>query len=206
MAKTEDMFMNEQEYMENMRQYFDELAPVWDDICHHDESKLRLICHLASPTPGSRLLDIGCGAGVMIEPLLATDPGELLALDISPRMIDQAAQKYRDARLRLLARDFFALDESGFDFALFYSAYPHFSHKKELARQTAHCLKSNGRFMIAHSESRAIINNRHQSSAVAQLSQPLKAAAEEAETWRLYFTVDMLIDTERLYIISGRRE
>jgi len=197
--------MNEQEYVEKMQQYFDELAPAWDSICKHDEGKLRLICRLAAPAPGNRLLDIGCGAGVMIGPLLATDPAELLALDLSPCMIEQAAQKYRDVRLRLLAGDFFALKESGFDLALLYSVYPHFPNKKNLARQTAHCLKSGGRFMVAHSESRAIINSRHQSGAAARLSQPLKAAEEEAKTWREYFNIDTLIDTEQLYVISGRR-
>jgi demethylmenaquinone methyltransferase/2-methoxy-6-polyprenyl-1,4-benzoquinol methylase len=198
--------MDEQQYAVQTQQYFDDLAPQWDNICKHDADKLSLISALAAPAPGSRLLDIGCGTGIMIGPLLATNPRELLALDLSPRMIEQAAKKYRDARLRLLAGDFFALEESGFDFALLYSAYPHFPHKNKLARQAARCLVSGGRFMVAHSESRDVINSRHQGGAAALLSQPLKAAQEEAESWREHFRIDILIDTEQLYVISGLRK
>jgi len=197
--------VDEQQYLAQTRQYFDDLAPSWDNTCRHDESKLHLIIGLASPATDSRLLDIGCGTGVMIAPLLATEPRELVAVDLAPRMIEIAAQKYRDPRLRLIGGDFFALEESGFDLTLLYSVYPHFPHKRQLALKTAQCLKEGGRFLVAHSESRAIINSRHQGSA-AQLSQPLQEAKEEAAAWQEYFHIDMLIDTERLYVISGLRK
>lgn len=197
--------MDGQQYAEQTRSYFDNLAPVWDDICNHDERKLRLICGLAAPAPGNRLLDIGCGTGVMIGPLLATEPAELLALDLSPRMIERAAQKYQNERLRLLVRDFFTLEESGFDLAMFYSVYPHFTHKERLVEQTARCLAQGGRFMVAHSESKELINGRHSGETAENLSQPLEAAEQEASLWREYFHIDTLIDTERLYVISGLR-
>ncbi|MCL1906063.1 MAG: methyltransferase domain-containing protein [Clostridiales bacterium] len=197
--------MDKREYTAKTREYFDALAPTWDDISIHNESKLRLITGLASFEPGDRLLDIGCGTGVMIGPLLAKEPRELTALDLSPCMIELAAQKYRDARLRLLNKDFFALKETGFDLALFYSVYPHFPDKEELARHTARCLVRGGRFMVAHSESKDIINSRHKGGAAA-LSEPLRAAETEAKTWREYFDIDILIDTKQLYIVSGLRK
>ena len=197
--------MDEREYLEHTREYFDDLAPVWDDICKHDDGKLRLITRLAAIVPGSRLLDIGCGTGVMIGPLLAAKPTELLAVDLSLRMIERAAQKFRDARLRLQAGDFFALEESGFDLAMLYSVYPHFPDKERLALETARCLKKGGRFMVAHSESKENINSRHQGGTAARFSQTLKAAEQEAVHWREHFCIDILIDTDQLYVLSGRR-
>ena len=198
--------MDEQQFAALTRQYFDDLAPKWDDICRHDKDKLSLIIGLTAPPPDSRALDVGCGAGVMIGPLLTTKPRELLALDISPCMIEQAKRKFSDPCLRLLCEDFFAMEESGFDFAMFYSVYPHFPAKERLARHTARCLNKGGRFVVAHSENRAKINNRHQSGLAAQLSLPLQAAGEEAKKWLAYFNIDILIDTEQLYMISGLRK
>ncbi|MCL1976285.1 MAG: class I SAM-dependent methyltransferase [Firmicutes bacterium] len=195
--------MDERQYTEQTIEYFDNLASIWDSISIHDEKQLRLLIALAAIKPGSRILDIGCGCGVMIGPLLETNPQELLAMDISPRMIEQAKLKYQDARLRLLNEDFYNLKENNFDFALAYSVYPHFPHKKRLAQQTASCLAQGGRFMVAHSESREKINSRHQNNAVAHLSQPLKEAKAETIYWQEYFNIDILIDTQQLYVISG---
>ena len=197
--------MNAQQYAKQTRQYFDNLAPIWDSICQHDKNKLQLLIDLAAPAPDSRMLDIGCGAGVMIEQLLSANPRELLSLDISPLMIEQAKRKYCDPRLRLISKDFFDLEEEGFDLAILYSVYPHFPLKKQLVRHTAHCLVNGGRFMVAHSENRQIINTRHQNGMVAQLSLPLKEAKEEAKIWQTCFEIDILIDTPQLYVISGWR-
>ena len=197
--------MDELILTQQTRAYFDNLAPTWDEITNHNADKLRLITELAAPAAGSNLLDIGCGTGVMIGPLLATAPAKLLALDLSPRMIEQAAQKYRDPRLRLLNEDFFALKENGFDLALFYSVYPHFLNKEHLIRQTSRCLVPGGRFMVAHSESKETINNRHRGTAAQMLSQPLREVEQEAKMWRKYFQIDILIDTRQLYVFSGLR-
>ena len=198
--------MPKPDYTAQMRQYFDEKAANWDNICHHDTAKLHIIISLAAPALCSRLLDIGCGTGIMIKPLLAVNPRELLAVDLAPLMIEQSALKHNDTRLRLLAIDFFDLAENGFDLAMLYSVYPHFPEKEKLVQQTAKCLKNNGRFMIAHSESRHTINKRHQDTQTAQLSQSLKPAAEEAKMWQKSFDIDILVDTDQLYIISGLRK
>jgi len=196
--------MDEKQYLQQTRQFFDDLAPGWDSRVYHDARKLKLIVDICGLAPGGRLLDIGCGTGVMIGELLEREPRELVAVDISPRMIEQAAKKYRDARLKLVTGDLFDLEEIGFDLALLYSVYPHFPHKEKLAHRLAQLLRQGGRFMIAHSESRDIINNRHQGGMTERLSQPLEPVLQEAQIWQKYFDIDILADTEQLYLLSGK--
>ncbi|MCL2496280.1 MAG: class I SAM-dependent methyltransferase [Clostridiales bacterium] len=198
--------MDEKKYLQQTRQFFDDLAPNWDSITYHDARKLKLIVDICGPAPGGRLLDIGCGTGVMIGELLEREPRELVAVDISPRMIEQAAQKHHDARLKLVAGDFFTLEESGFDMALLYSVYPHFPHKYRLAHRLAEMLRQGGRFMVAHSEARDTINSRHQGGLAESLSQPLEPAWQEARIWQKYFFIDILADTEQFYLLSGTRK
>ena len=67
----------------------------------------------------------------------------------------------------------------------------------------ARCLAPHGRFLVAHSESRAAINGRHHSPPVQAVSTTLRPAAQEAPVWEPFFALDTLIDTPELYVLSG---
>ena len=54
----------------------------------------RLLIELLKPLPGKRVLDIGCGAGASLAPLLEAGL-QATALDPSPYMLDIAKRKLR---------------------------------------------------------------------------------------------------------------
>ena len=188
--------------IKQVRDYFDERASQWDAVCSHDRHKLAAVVTLARVTPGARVLDIACGTGVLFEELLSREPAYVLGVDLSPNMIAAARQKHRDPRLQTLAADLFDVDETGFDTAIIYSAYPHFPDKHRLAQKVRAMLAPGGRFLIAHSESRQTINGRHNGSA-SPISMPLRPARVEAAAWEPLFQIDMVADTPDLYFISG---
>ena len=134
--------------------------------------------------------------------MLTRKPASVTGEDLSPNMIAQARQKYHDPRLQMLASDLFDVEETGFDTAIIYSAYPHFPDKQRLAQKVRAMLAPGGRFLIAHSESRQTINGRHGGSA-SPISTPLRPAREEAAAWEPLFQIDMVADTPDLYFISG---
>ncbi len=148
--------------------------------------------------------DIACGTGVLIPQLLQYGPREVLGVDFSSEMIREAQKKFSDPRVRLEAMDLFDCKESGFDTATLYSAYPHFPDKERLAEKIFSLLRPGGRFLLAHSESRATINSRHHSGAAA-VSVPLRPVKEEASVWSRWFTLDILADTESFYLLSGKK-
>ena len=69
-------------------------------------ARLTWAAGVVAPQPGERVLEVGCGHGVLVA-LLAARAGEVLAIDRSPRMITAARRRNRAAveagRVRLQA-------------------------------------------------------------------------------------------------------
>lgn len=188
------------------KEYFNSLADKWDSICQHDENKLSAVATLACIKSGDRVLDIACGTGIMFTELLKRDISELVGVDVSDKMIEKARGKFSDNRLTFIADDLFNLDEKNtFDVAIIYSAYPHFEDKKALCEKIHSLLKENGRFIIAHSESKETINNRHEGSA-KDVSTLLQSPNIEKQYFTWHFDIDTEVDTNEMYILSGLRK
>jgi ubiquinone/menaquinone biosynthesis C-methylase UbiE len=84
--------------------------------------EINLLMSLLSPEKGQRILDIGCGTGISLEPLL--DKGlNLTGIDPSVHMLDLAAQKFT-TRVDLhkgLGEDL-PFDDNSFDSAFFFTS------------------------------------------------------------------------------------
>ncbi len=186
-----------------IKQFFNERAEKWDNICAYSQEKIAAIVTLAGITSGSHVADIACGTGVMIPEMLSRNPARILGIDLSEKMIAKAHSKFADSRLQLLAADLFDVQETGFDTVMIFSAYPHFPDKAKFARQISGMLKVGGRVMVAHCEGRNSINHCHSGSTVSQISWPLRSAQEEAAEFSGLFNMDMLADTPDIYFFSG---
>jgi len=192
-------------HCESTKEYFNNIAEKWDSMCHHNPYKISAILTLAEIQKNSRILDIATGTGIFIPHLLKQEPAEIVAIDLSELMIVQAQKKYHNPLIHFDVADFYNFNQNGFDFAIAYSAYPHFLDKEAFVKQLAGCLKPNGRFMIAHSESKETINGRHSGDQVREVSSSLKDALTESKHFKAAFSIDMLVDTDELYIISGKK-
>nr|WP_319487736.1 class I SAM-dependent methyltransferase [uncultured Caproiciproducens sp.] len=186
-----------------IKYFFDKCAETWDNCCSYDQEKIAAIVTLAGITAGSRIVDVACGTGVMFPEMLSRNPAMILGVDLSDEMIAKAHSKFTDSRLQLLASDLFDVHETGFDTAIIFSAYPHFSDKSKLSEHISKLLKVGGRVMIAHCESRNSINYCHTGRMVSKISWPLRSAKEEAAEFSNYFNIDILADTSEIYLFSG---
>ena len=188
--------------MNPIQEFFDSRARDWDSSCPHDHRKIETLLSLVPPPEGGKVLDAACGTGVLLPHLLARKPKELWGVDLSPNMIERAAEKYTDPRLTLRACDLFDFSEGEFDEIILYSAYPHFQDRPRLVRHLARLLKPGGRLLIAHSEGREVINGRH-SGAASAISWPLQNVWTEREALLPCFTVDLCVDTPSYFLLSG---
>ena len=102
------------------------------------------VLELLNPQPGERILDLGCGDGVLTEKL-ARAGVELVGVDSSPEMITAARQRGLDARVMDATR--LAFDRE-FD-AVFSNAVLHWiKDDPDAAISSAHrALRSPGRFV-----------------------------------------------------------
>jgi demethylmenaquinone methyltransferase/2-methoxy-6-polyprenyl-1,4-benzoquinol methylase len=155
--------------------FFDGLADSWDCRAVHPPERISFILDAIGLVPGSSVLDVGCGTGVL-EPYLAPalgSEGRILAIDLSRKMLAQAREKRGFPTVEYRAVSFWALvPEAAFDLVVVYSAFPHFMDRKAFFDKAASVLAPGGRLAIAHIESRASINAMHCARSVPALDLP----------------------------------
>lgn len=187
----------------NIEQYFNQQAEHWDDHSHKDTQKMKDILDICDLHFGQKVLDIGCGTGVLFPYLLTYEPNCLVGVDISKAMAEKARSKFKDERLVVLNVDFFNLISYGFDRVILFNAYPHFFNKPGLAKKLFNMLNVGGRFIIEHDQGRDKINAVHIRKNASQYSIPLLPASIEWNFFASLFTFNRSIDNGEQYVISG---
>lgn len=193
--------------MNNVASYFDERADSWIDMEQHTKSPVQAaVAIMAGVGDSSRVLDLGCGLGVMVPVYRQLGATRVVGVDVSERMIELARERWAGED----GYDFIAADaaelnlEERFDAVVIYNAYPHFMDRPALVETCHRLLCDNGRFVVAHGTGKEDINSHHQAVA-AGVSLGLKAACEEADAWRRLFDIDAIVDTPAFYAFAGKK-
>ncbi len=163
------------------------------------------IVRLSGIEPGSIIADIGCGKGVMLPHLLKTQPGKILAVDISAKMLEYAKKAYQDTRIEFVHEDIMTAQLQQVDVALMYNVYPHFMNKTMLAERIAELVRPGGVAVVGHGASKERINAVHQTGDKEKHSTTLRAAEFEANLFSPYFKTAQIIDNSSLYFIKLER-
>lgn len=157
----------------DVREYFDMLAEKWDEMVWHDPQKLNEIIEKIQLKNGDKVLDVGCGTGVLIEYILkfVGQQGSYLGVDISSKMIEKAKEKYKGIEnVDFVCSDVVDLSFTEyFDAIICYSVFPHIEDKEKAIKKFSQMLKKGGKLAIAHSQSRDEINSLHRN-----LPEPVK--------------------------------
>ena len=196
----------ERRHVDTVAAYFDEKASMWEEMEKHTKSTVQAaVAVMAGVVEGSRVLDLGCGLGVMIPVYLQLDAAHILGVDISQKMIRKAQERWADyPNIEFDAIDACMLTgESRFDSIVIYNAYPHFMNRPALVETCARLLVKEGRFCIAHGTGRNGINSHHDAVA-AGVSLGLKKAREESAIWQKLFEIDAIVDTPGFYAFAGQ--
>ena len=195
--------------MNEVEAYFEEKAPAWDAHGDLPGIKHMAVAHIAGVVEGSRVLDVGCGTGVMEPALCACGAESIVALDLSQKMIEIAKSKYpsipvtfeKECVLEYAKRD----GIEPFDVVVIYNAYPHILDKEALVKAVTRLLGPHGRFLVAHGASKEEINAHHL-TVPENVTSGLKSAEEESDLWRDSFDIDVLVDTPHFYCFGGAKK
>lgn len=194
----------------NHREFFNEVADKWDQMCNHDEAKLRYIARAAGISQGDYVLDVGTGTGVMIPYIheMIGDEGEITAIDLAEKMLEVAKQKHPFNNVRFVLGDIYDvhLPKNHFDVIMCYSVFPHFQDKPKVVSRMAGLLKPGGRLVIAHSQSRKAINELHtKSSDVVNNDDLPEADVIEGFMKEAGLEPFLTIDSEEMFIVIGKK-
>jgi demethylmenaquinone methyltransferase/2-methoxy-6-polyprenyl-1,4-benzoquinol methylase len=192
--------------------FFDAIADKWDgwdDLATLARRMSAGLTHMGLG-PDETVLDIGCGTGNLTVALLAkmNPSGRVMAVDISPRMLDVARGKLRDPRVtwHLAEADSLPIPDATADRILCFSVWPHLHDQDAVLREFARVLRPGGRLHIWHLSSKEKINQIHTSSDGPIKHDVLVPASDTAASvGNAGFEVLETIDDGEQYLVTARK-
>ena len=186
-----------------IKEFFNIKASNWDNEYKADDNLLKAIFEITGIKNNMKVLDIGCGTGVLFGSLLKYAPSEIVGVDISDKMLEIARKKYGHFdNIKFKNMDVLELDENDFDIVYIYNAYPHIMDVEKLKSKLKQICKSGARIVIVHGMSRNFIENIHKNVG-NNISRTLRDVKTETKFWDDVLDIDIAIDTDKFYMLSG---
>lgn len=80
--------------LNKIKAFFDELANSWDEKNTDEAGAKKIVKQFHDNIEGRSVLDIGCGTGVLYEPLKNANAKSIAAIDVSEKMVQLAKEKF----------------------------------------------------------------------------------------------------------------
>ena len=183
--------------------FFDQLASGWDASLIRNDDIISFILDNAGVTEGKDVLDVACGTGVLFPDYEKRGVGSVTGIDISPEMAKIAQRKFPEVTVICGDVEETVFDRK-FDAIMVYNAFPHFPDPANLIKVLADLVKPGGRLCVAHSMSRAQLQQHHAGRA-SRVSIDLIHEKDLAALFAPFFDVDVIISNDRMYQVAGTR-
>jgi len=192
--------------------FFDSIADQWDGWEDLAVLERRLAAGLEEfgVGPNEKVVDVGCGTGNLTGALLGrlSAAGEVVAVDISPRMIEVARSKVADPRVSWHAADarWLPLGDASCDRVFCYSVWPHFAERETVAAELLRVLRPGGSLHVWHLIPRDRVNEIHAHAGEAVRGDWLPPAAETAALLAVAgFQVSAASEADGRYVVTAAR-
>jgi len=212
------MKMTPDEIYRTRKNFFNDHAESWRDMWYKDPATGRHDKHekdfdrLFSLLPlkrGDRVLDVGCGSGVLVLSILEriTSTGILYELDFADKMIETNRSLHEGDNTRFILADAenVPLDDASCDVVICFSCFPHFHDKEKAMTTLSRILKPRGVFAVSHFDSSEGINKHHGSCHAVMHDHLPDEAAMRALLQTVALGMDVFIDEPGFYCIIARK-
>ncbi|MBO4623804.1 MAG: class I SAM-dependent methyltransferase [Bacilli bacterium] len=191
--------------MNEIKDFFDKAAPNWHNT--DDPIIIKKILKAIQLKKGDKVLDVGCGKGIITPFIYEITDTLVKAIDISKNMIAGAKGLHPEANKYLFeCADFYEYcDAQKYDFIIIYNAYPHFLDKLALKDKAFSLLKENGKLVIAHGMSRSALR-KHHSGLNLHISREITSPIEESNDFLDHFELQKWVDDDTFYLMVLKKK
>jgi len=142
-----------EELSEHLVEFYDRVAVEYDGWAGglHKRVAAKLL-EVARPRPGEACLDVGCGTGLVTEPLAkAVAPkGTAVGIDLSPRMLEQARKRKRaNLTFMAMAAERMVFKEHSFDLITYGQSLPYLADPGASLDEAVRLLRPAGRVALS---------------------------------------------------------
>lgn len=196
--------------------FFNDHAEKWYDMCYKDlktglnkhQNKFERLFSLLQLKPGSKVLDVGCGSGILV-PFIFKDikNGILHELDSSEKMIEVNKKQNTQNNIKFIIADIEAasLENEYYDVIICFSCFPHFHNKQKTLNKIYNLLKENGIVVICNFKSTKELNKLHASHlAVKHDIMPNKKTMEKL-LLNSNLNIKYFIEEDEFYYIMSKK-
>lgn len=181
--------------------FFDEMANVWDERESRNQEWLSTFVKKNIPLKkGMKVLDLGCGTGIISEIVYQITKIKVEAIDISSKMIKIAKEKHNPNHINFSNENFYDIERSNFDMIICFNAYPHFTDIDTFKNKTLETLNDHGYLVIIHSLSREKLSKCH-SGLSNKISRELKPVEVEIDIYTNEFAVMDKKDNQEMFMM-----
>ncbi|HUC04188.1 MAG TPA: class I SAM-dependent methyltransferase [Acidimicrobiales bacterium] len=171
----------------------------WRGRMHHDiAARTARVALAAAPRP-QRVLDVGCGTGMLLRMLAEQLPQclELVGLDPAPAMVGVARSRARDPRLAFSVgqAEHLPHPDGSFDLVVSTTSFDHWEDQGAGLRECARVLRPEGRLVVSDLFSwwlapTLVLGRRSHARTRRRAQRLLETAGFESVSWRrLYMLV-----------------
>ena len=207
-----------EEIYRTRKQFFNDRAESWLDTFYRDPETGRLDLHregldrlfsVLPLKPGDRVLDAGCGSGVLVPGILEriTPAGLLYELDFAEKMIETNRSLHPEDNIRFIVADAAdaPLEDAACDAVVCFACFPHFHDRERTLRALSRILKRGGTLAVAHLESSEGLK-KHHGSCDAVMHDHLPAESEMRDLFRRSgLRIGMFVDEPGFYCVRAQK-
>lgn len=192
----------------NQKDFFNNLANTWDIPVENIAIAQEMIERLGIQS-GERVLDVGCGTGILYELLRHRTGVEYVGMDISDKMLEQFKGRFPEANLVQgdFENEWHQWGEE-FDYCIIFNSIPHFNDMIMTIMHAASYLKEGGKLAIVHCRTREGLKAHHRAIGYqSQKEEPIPLNEELVALCRDEAFGDIMIEESHyFYFEATKRE